>query len=165
MAWQERELRYYVSRGLHQHHVQIRKRHPSGEGVQPNSDVPGSLVEQRRLDSGDFLCPRGLGTLAQCTTPAAERGDCGVEIREASQATCELLFLFLSLSLFILRERKSTSRGGTGGGERIPSRLRTASTEPDPGLELPNHEIRTGAEIKSRMPNPLSHSGAPGAAS
>ena len=33
--------------------------------------------------------------------------------------------------------------------KRIPSRLRTVSTEPDAGLELTNREIMTRAEIKS----------------
>ena len=45
--------------------------------------------------------------------------------------------------------------------ERIPSRLRTVSTEPGMGLELTDHEIMTCTEIKSWMPNRLSHPGAP----
>ena len=150
MAWQERELRYYVSRGLHQHHVQIRKRHPSGDGVQLNSDVPGSLVEQRRLDSRDFLCPRGLGTLAQCTTPAAERGDCGVEIREASQATCELLFLFLFLCLFILREReRAQAREERGAGRE--SQAGSAQTAQSLTRGSNSRTKKSGLELKSRV--------------
>ena len=45
--------------------------------------------------------------------------------------------------------------------ERIPSRLRVVSTEPDTGLHLMNHEIMSWAEIKSRTLNRLSHPGAP----
>ena len=60
--------------------------------------------------------------------------------------------LKIFLSLFILRERERESERGSmseqGSGrerrrERIPSRLHTASTEPDTGLELPNCEIMT----------------------
>ena len=60
-----------------------------------------------------------------------------------------------------------TSRGGTERErerERIPSRLSTVSMEAMVGLELMNCEIMTGAEIKSRMLNRLSHPGAPGKA-
>ena len=54
-------------------------------------------------------------------------------------------------------------RGGAQGeGQRIPSRLRAVSTEPDAGLKLTNHEIATGAEIKGRTLNQPSHPGAPG---
>ena len=54
------------------------------------------------------------------------------------------------------------SRGGAErGGDRIPSKLCAASTEPDAGLEFVNHEIMTEAEIKSQMFNQLSHPGAP----
>ena len=38
-------------------------------------------------------------------------------------------------------------------GERIPSGLCAASTEPDVGLKLMNHEIKTPAEIKSQTLN------------
>ena len=41
-------------------------------------------------------------------------------------------------------------REGEGGAERIPSRLRIVSTEPNVGLELTNREIMTLAEMKSR---------------
>ena len=52
-----------------------------------------------------------------------------------------LLCLFVPfLSLFFLRETESTRGGGTEGEgrERIPTRLRTVSAEPDVGLELTN---------------------------
>ena len=39
------------------------------------------------------------------------------------------------------------------GRERIPSRLRTVSAEPDTGLELVNCEIMTSAETKSQTLN------------
>ena len=54
------------------------------------------------------------------------------------------------------------SRGGAERqGERIPSRLRAVSAEPDAGLDLTDHEIMTGAEINSltlnRLPDPDTH--------
>ena len=52
-------------------------------------------------------------------------------------------FLKILLSLFILRDRHSTSGGKEKGRERIPSRLHIVSTEPDAGLELTNREIMT----------------------
>ena len=51
---------------------------------------------------------------------------------------------------------------GREGGrerERTPVRPCTASTEPDPELDLMNHEIMTWTEIKSQMLNWLSHPG------
>ena len=45
--------------------------------------------------------------------------------------------------------------------ERIPSRLRAISVEPDVGFRLRNPEIMTWAEIKSQTPKGLSHPGAP----
>ena len=45
------------------------------------------------------------------------------------------------------------------GRERIPSRFRTVSAEPDVGLELMSREILTCTEIESRMLNQLSHPG------
>ena len=59
-------------------------------------------------------------------------------------AVSSLCFL-LNLIYF---ERERESRGGTER-EKIPSRLRNASTEPVVGLELMNHEITT--ELKSRV--------------
>ena len=37
----------------------------------------------------------------------------------------------------------------------------TVSTEPDVGLELTNHEIMTGAKVKSQTLNRMSHPSAP----
>ena len=48
-----------------------------------------------------------------------------------------------------------------GGAVRIPSRLHTVSAKPDTGLDPTNHEIITGAKIKSRTFDPLSHPGTP----
>ena len=45
--------------------------------------------------------------------------------------------------------------------EREGERILTASTEPDLGLHLMNHEIMTWAEIKSQTPNQMSHPDAP----
>ena len=52
--------------------------------------------------------------------------------------------------------------GGTEGEEeRIPSRLRTVSAEPDVRLELRNPEIMTWAKTNSQILNWLSHPGTP----
>ena len=68
------------------------------------------------------------------------------------------VYLFISGG----RERESTSRGGAERRrDRIPSRLRTISAGPDSGLELPNLEIMTWAEIKNWTLNRLSDPGAP----
>ena len=48
-----------------------------------------------------------------------------------------------------------------GGRQRIPSRINAVSVEPEAGLNLMNHEIKTLAEIKSWMLNWMSHPGAP----
>ena len=67
--------------------------------------------------------------------------------------------------LFILREKERERESEEGQGEkekdRIPSRLRAVSTEPDMGLHVENCEIMTRAKIKSWTPNRLSHPGAP----
>ena len=47
------------------------------------------------------------------------------------------------------------------GRETIPSTVSTARTETDVGLKLMNHEIVTGAEVKSWTLNQLSHPDAP----
>ena len=47
------------------------------------------------------------------------------------------------------------------GRERIPSRLLAVSAEPNAELDPTNREIMMSAEIKSQMPNLLSHPGAP----
>ena len=62
------------------------------------------------------------------------------------------------------RERESELEG-VAQKKRIPSRLCTVSTEPNTGLELPNSEIMTRAEIKSTTLNRLSHPSAPGSLS
>ena len=63
----------------------------------------------------------------------------------------EKVIQFIFLTLLIYFE--------VGGGERIPSRLRTDSEEPDKGL-APTDQIMTWAETKTL--NGLSHPGAPG---
>ena len=61
-----------------------------------------------------------------------------------------------------MRAREGESKGGAEReGERIPSRLRIASAEPNVGLKLMNHEIMTQTEIKSQTLNLLSHPGTP----
>ena len=60
---------------------------------------------------------------------------------------------FLSLFIYLEREKPCTSRGGAERErerERIPRRLPAASTESDMGLGLMNREIMTWAEIRVR---------------
>ena len=76
----------------------------------------------------------------------------------------ELGMKWLSVTLFkvyvFIFERGRASGGGAGKeGERIPSRLRAASADPDVGLELTDCEIMTWA--KSQTLSGLSHPGAP----
>ena len=54
-------------------------------------------------------------------------------------------FFFLSLFIYFVRKRESVSGEGAEREERarIPSRLHTASTEPDVGLDLTNRKIVT----------------------
>ena len=64
--------------------------------------------------------------------------------------------------MYFERERQSTQAGEKQGQkERIPSRFRTVSAEPDMGLELTNHEIMNRELSRRQMPNGLSHPGAP----
>ena len=75
-----------------------------------------------------------------------------------------LILFFLNLSLFIYfgRCRDSACGERTERRERIPSRLRAASSEHDVGLELTkNCKTMIWAETKSQMLNQLSHPGAP----
>ena len=70
----------------------------------------------------------------------------------------------MSINFETERKRESASGGGAvreGERERIPSRLRADSAEPDAGLSLTNREIMTGAKVKSWLLNGLSHPGAP----
>ena len=64
------------------------------------------------------------------------------------------LFIFTLIYLFCGggAERKKER-------ERIPRRLRAVSAEPDAGLKPTNCETMTGAEVKSRACNRLSHPG------
>ena len=69
---------------------------------------------------------------------------------------------FSFLRFIFERERERASRGRTEReGERIPSRLCTASTEPDVGLELMNHEVMTRAKVRSWMLKPAEPSRCP----
>ena len=78
-----------------------------------------------------------------------------------------ILFLrfFVFCCFFFLekeKERACTSQGkAEGEGERIPSRLRAVSAEPNAGFDLTNREIMTWAETNSQTLHPLSHPGAP----
>ena len=73
---------------------------------------------------------------------------------------CQIIPVWvLCLFIYFEKERESEQNWGWGqrGRERISSRLRTVSAEPDTGIHLMNHEIKTWAEIKSQMVNQLSH--------
>ena len=75
--------------------------------------------------------------------------------------SCSILFILFKF-IYFERQRESTSRAGAERRrERIPSRLRTISAEPDVQLEFTNCEIMTRAEVKSRRLNQLRHPGAP----
>ena len=76
-------------------------------------------------------------------------------------------FIIFFKCLFILRERKSASRGGAerereGERENPKEAPCCQHREPHAGLELTSREIMTRLAIKSWMLNPLSHPGAPG---
>ena len=66
---------------------------------------------------------------------------------EVTKGSCLGPFIyFFNVYLFILRESKREREWGRGrerGRERIPSRTRTGTTEPNPGLEPTNPEIMT----------------------
>ena len=66
---------------------------------------------------------------------------------EESASPLPLSFFFKSIYLFIYLERGSGG-GAERQGEKTPSRLYNASTEPSVGLELMNCEVMTWAEIK-----------------
>ena len=69
---------------------------------------------------------------------------------------------FFNFLKFILRETEcKQGRGRERRRQRIPSRLRAVSVEPDQGLGPRNCEIMTRAEIKSQTFNQLSHPGTP----
>ena len=70
-------------------------------------------------------------------------------------------FLFWSLFIWETERERVGERQRERGRERIPSRLHTVTVEPDVGLKLTNRKIMTWAEMKSWMPNWLSHPGAP----
>ena len=60
-------------------------------------------------------------------------------------------FFFIKFIYFLQRQSASMSWGGAqreGDTEsEAGSRLQAVSTEPDPGLELTNHEIMTWVEV------------------
>ena len=62
------------------------------------------------------------------------------------------LFIFLSLFIFEgeIENMKMSQGGAEREGQRIPSRLHAVSAEPDVELKLTNHEIMTGAKMKSQ---------------
>ena len=74
-----------------------------------------------------------------------------------SWVSSPVLFIYFSLKFFLIFihfffERQSVSGGGAereGDPEsKAGSRLRAASTEPNVGLQRPNHEIMTWAEVR-----------------
>ena len=71
-----------------------------------------------------------------------------------------VLFCFVLNFIYLCWERGAEAERERWR-ERIPSRLRAVSAEPNAGLELTNHEIMTCAEIKSQMINQMIHPGAP----
>ena len=67
---------------------------------------------------------------------------------------CLTLYIFLKifLNIYLFWERQSMSSGGAEREEdtesKAGSRLRAASTEPNTGLELRNHEVMTWPEVR-----------------
>ena len=57
--------------------------------------------------------------------------------------------------------KREQRRGREREGERQSQAGSRLSTEPDVGLDLMNHEIMTGAKIKSLALKPPTHPGAP----
>ena len=53
------------------------------------------------------------------------------------------IIIIINIIIFIYFEREREGGAEMNGRERIPSRLRTVSTEPDEGLNLTNCEIVT----------------------
>ena len=72
-------------------------------------------------------------------------------------------YVFFFFLVYFERESARIRAQGRGRerGERIPSRLRVVSTEPDTGLDLTNREIMTPAETQSQVLNRLSHAAPP----
>ena len=82
------------------------------------------------------------------------------------ESKCPLPFWCTTIHSPHLSKKECLKRGegpreGWGERERIPSRLRPVSTEPNAEFEFTSHEIMTWAEIKSWTLNQLSHPGAP----
>ena len=73
---------------------------------------------------------------------------------------CVLDFFFKCI-YFWERACKCEQERGRERGERIPSRLRAVSTEPNVGLDPTNREIVTWAEFKSQTLKWLSQPGTP----
>ena len=67
------------------------------------------------------------------------------------------LFFFEVLLIYFEREKAcEQGRGRERGRERIPSRIHVVSAEPDVGLNVMSHELKS-----SQMHNQLSHPSAP----
>ena len=61
-----------------------------------------------------------------------------------STQSLALAGIYRILSLFILRTKVRAGEGQRGReGEKIPSKLRTVSAEPDAGLKLTKYKIMT----------------------
>ena len=88
--------------------------------------------------------PEGKERRAKKRGAAAGRRGGGAPVDGALRDGIFLFFVFFYkvfvLSLFILRE---STGGAEREGKRIPSRLHTASTEPDVGLEPTDRETMT----------------------
>ena len=62
---------------------------------------------------------------------------------------------------FYFERVRETVSGGRAERERGRESQIVLIAQRRMGLDLMNHEVKTGAEIKSRTLNPLSHPGAP----
>ena len=76
----------------------------------------------------------------RCSAPRHPEAELPTELHSQRQNPLRQVYLF------ILKETERESASGERaerGRERIPSRLRAGSTEPDAGLNPTNHEITT----------------------
>ena len=114
---------------------------------------------------------RGVGLCQRSRTYRGRDGSYILHLSIEGKVMSHLQVLSLIFSLkfiyFETERERASWRGGKKGRERerererIPSRLHTASMEPDAGFQPIKHEVRTWSVTKSWMLNQLSHPDSP----
>ena len=94
-----------------------------------------SLPREIREHLGDTLCLLE-DTIVKISVVPRETYKSNAVLKKASLGFDQCLFIFE-------RESEREQERGGGGGQRIPSRLRADSREPNAGLEPMNHENMT----------------------